>query len=989
MSVTTYNTIFGTGDVVTYGASAPAYPENNVIDVLGTVMLPKIYGFGLSALEVCSSGKVAYTLNDEHSLDMALSNSTVMLRARDGKSINLGNEGGSAYLQASNGGDVLLSSTGGSNALTMAAGGVRLACAGGSQAFAVSAQQAFSFSVGTEETLRIDGAVATLCNDLRVTGALEVDGPSLVIPRGNTAARPSPARPGMVYYNSEYLRYEGFSSGAWAGLGGVVDVDMNTYVAAEQFPGANDNNVRVVTDGVEAMRVTPSGNVGVGTSTPTHRLEVMNGDAFFGSNVEIGGPSLVIPRGNTAGRPSPARPGMVYYNTEYLRYEGFSSGAWAGLGGVVDVDMNTYVAAEQFPGSNDNNVRVVTNGVEAMRVTPVGNVGVGTSTPTHRFEVAGGDAFFGGRVALSNGAYLDQLTPKNVLLGLGGTGDFDVTDGVDNSGAGMLVMGVPPSVAASAAVGGRFDKSLVWSAGRDGMRALGTYAGYSNEAFWELNGGGFHMSHTNPDTGGKVSFIMRVNDGDQLELVKKERRVNDIFPLYTPLATFGTRKPESVSNDVGFAAVDPVYSFLTTSSSPYTVTARLTTFQAYSEYTVYAALYLAAAQPSSADVMSAVLMGHGYRSATPVSPGVRTTADRLFGAMADGGAIPNAVLKMAVVVSCKGKASQRPFVGYIVNNATFFNNADAVLNNTASGAVPRTSLAFTTTFTQIGFATLSPADKAALSAWVLSSLVATLRAQGVDVSQIQVSLGAGSPAGTAVTVELIVSSAVASSLMEAALAGPLQLLGDPASVTLPSGTYSAATAPSVTNLSSSVVIATPAEPTVSLVVGSDTSISISVSSASGTQSISHVYVLSSATDLGSPTASAVKAGAQADYTPAQLTSPLSLPTSVDTDLYVYVVSQNTYGVLSAVTRFVSSAPQIVLPQGVSLNVSTGLPELMVQTADYSLRLNDGITVNAGAAGGSAYLLLYNDGTPVPSTSAGVMQDVQSGQSNYVSGALLP
>ena len=62
---------------------------------------------------------------------------------------------------------------------------------------------------------------------------------------------------------------------------------------------------------------------------------------------------------------------------------------------------------------------------------------------------------------------------------------------------------------------------------------------------------------------------------------------------------------------------------------------------------------------------------------------------------------------------------------------------------------------------------------------------------------------------------------------------------------------------------------------------------------------------------------------------------------------------------------------------------------MVQTADYSLRLNDGITVNAGAAGGSAYLLLYNDGTPVPSTSAGVMQDVQSGQSNYVSGALLP
>ena len=87
---------------------------------------------------------------------------------------------------------------------------------------------------------------------------------SFLVPVGNTAMRPDPANVGHVRFNIDTSSYEGFVGTSWGSLGGVKDVDGDSYVSAELYPGSNDNNLRFVTGGTEWMRITGNGNVAIG-----------------------------------------------------------------------------------------------------------------------------------------------------------------------------------------------------------------------------------------------------------------------------------------------------------------------------------------------------------------------------------------------------------------------------------------------------------------------------------------------------------------------------------------------------------------------------------------------------------------------------------------------------------------------------------------------------------------------------------------------------
>ena len=66
---------------------------------------------------------------------------------------------------------------------------------------------------------------------------------SLIIPVGNTGARPT-AQSGMIRFNSQMGRYEGYDGTNWIKLSGVGDLDETTYITAELTPGANDDTIR-------------------------------------------------------------------------------------------------------------------------------------------------------------------------------------------------------------------------------------------------------------------------------------------------------------------------------------------------------------------------------------------------------------------------------------------------------------------------------------------------------------------------------------------------------------------------------------------------------------------------------------------------------------------------------------------------------------------------------------------------------------------------
>ena len=106
------------------------------------------------------------------------------------------------------------------------------------------------------------GATGSNWNQLHVrtidsdTGVVTFDTPgAIVLPTGATADRPSSLSAGMVRFNSSDGVFEGYIGTAWASLGGVKDVDQDTFIEAESSPGADNDELRFVTAGVTAFKV--------------------------------------------------------------------------------------------------------------------------------------------------------------------------------------------------------------------------------------------------------------------------------------------------------------------------------------------------------------------------------------------------------------------------------------------------------------------------------------------------------------------------------------------------------------------------------------------------------------------------------------------------------------------------------------------------------------------------------------------------------------
>ena len=216
-----------------------------------------------------------------------------------------------------------------------------------------------------------------------------------------------------------------------ASLGGVKDIDADTYIAAEET--ADDDTLRFYTagtqrasidasgnstfagnvqidgtltvDGIATLKAGASGSIAIGddaTDNVVFNADVnsdfvpdTNGTYNLGSTtqnwnkaflrtldsstgtitVDTTG-SLVLPVGTTAQRPSSLAQGMIRYNTDDSTFEGYDGGNWGSLGGVKDVDGDTYITAEQ--ASDDDTLRFYTAGTERMSVNSTGQVKVET-----------------------------------------------------------------------------------------------------------------------------------------------------------------------------------------------------------------------------------------------------------------------------------------------------------------------------------------------------------------------------------------------------------------------------------------------------------------------------------------------------------------------------------------------------------------------------------------------------------------------------------
>lgn len=103
------------------------------------------------------------------------------------------------------------------------------------------------------------------------------------LPVGTTDQRPV-GEVGVARYNIDTEEFEGYNGIAWASLGGVRDVDGDTYILAEPYPGANTNTILFYTNGILS---TTADRFGVKTKrSTTGDLEILqiNPDGSEGNN---------------------------------------------------------------------------------------------------------------------------------------------------------------------------------------------------------------------------------------------------------------------------------------------------------------------------------------------------------------------------------------------------------------------------------------------------------------------------------------------------------------------------------------------------------------------------------------------------------------------------------------------------------------------------------------------------------------------------------
>ena len=325
-----------------------------------------------------------------------------------------------------------------------------------------------TFTAGNGLTL--NGTQFNVASTLPLTGinptgagdVLTINGDgALTLPTGESSDRPTAAQ-GMVRFNSTDGQFEGYDGIAWSGLGGVIDVDQDTKIVAETSPGSDNDQIQVYAGGTLSAtfgdtRVDFTGDVGIAgnltigdqdsdtvafaadvtshiipdqdriyslgsASKNWHKIHVDTVASSDGVINMDGTGAVKFPSANTALRPvGPA--GMLRFNTEEGRFEGYDGSIWAGLAGsVIDLDKNTYIIAETSAGANNNELDFYTDAIQRMQIGATGDLTFGSNLDKLIINYNTGDMFVNGKLTATNNLVIDPVgnidVNSNVLTGL-------------------------------------------------------------------------------------------------------------------------------------------------------------------------------------------------------------------------------------------------------------------------------------------------------------------------------------------------------------------------------------------------------------------------------------------------------------------------------------------------------------------------------------------------------------------------------------------
>ena len=196
----------------------------------------------------------------------------------------------------------------------------------------------------------------------------------------------------------------------------MIDIDQDTYIKAETNPSDDNDEIEIYTAGVERLKVGATGTTDIyGNLGVSGSLDVSGSTNIYG-NLDVSGSTRLgksgtpvvtldisatdairIPVGTTLQRPTIVEAGQIRYNTTTSQFEGYNqSSSWQGLGGVIDIDQDTYIKAETNPSDDNDEIEIYTAGVERLKVGATGTTDIyGNLGVSGSLDISGSTNIYG------------------------------------------------------------------------------------------------------------------------------------------------------------------------------------------------------------------------------------------------------------------------------------------------------------------------------------------------------------------------------------------------------------------------------------------------------------------------------------------------------------------------------------------------------------------------------------------------------------------